>query len=348
MRQNGRSLKTPSGEISFPAYVPVTTFGDKYPLDDLVRPYLPRLAPAVMVSFHYARQMKEGQRPRIPLMVDSGGFASLFENASVVEENELGVLVRTTETETERLHPLDVLELQERIADIAFTLDFPIPPGMDLEEARRRQRLTIANALWALQNRRRAAMPLYACIQAWDVESARACAERFAREPFDGLALGGMVPRARDPELVLATVRAVRDAAPAKPLHVFGLGSPGIVERLFDAGVDSVDSSSYVKLAADGKIWGKSDFVLSDAAPLDRLHIALCNLAIATGRALPLSAVNVLFGTRNLKISEEVAPWPAPTAGARSASASSVRMPHRDFADLSSTAPGFATWTTIC
>ena len=74
-------LNTAHGQIRLPAYVPVTTFGEKYPLDDLVRPYLPRLAPAAMVSFHYARQMKE--RPSLPLLIDSGGFASLFQNAKV-------------------------------------------------------------------------------------------------------------------------------------------------------------------------------------------------------------------------------------------------------------------------
>jgi len=76
-----RQLKTAHGTIRLPAFVPVTTFGKKYPLDDLVRPYLPRLASAAMVSFHYARQMKE--RPSLPLFIDSGGFASLFENATV-------------------------------------------------------------------------------------------------------------------------------------------------------------------------------------------------------------------------------------------------------------------------
>src|SRR5580698_4444822 len=47
-------LKTPSGLIPLPSYIPVTTFGKKYPLDNLIRPYLPRLAKAVMVSWHYA------------------------------------------------------------------------------------------------------------------------------------------------------------------------------------------------------------------------------------------------------------------------------------------------------
>lgn len=79
---NTKSLTTPSGTIRFPAYVPVTTFGGKYPLDALIQPYLPRLAQVVMVSHHYALQMKE--RPRLPLMIDSGGFAALFEGIRAV------------------------------------------------------------------------------------------------------------------------------------------------------------------------------------------------------------------------------------------------------------------------
>src|SRR5579884_2624444 len=101
-------LNTAHGPIRLPAYVPVTTFGERYPLDDLVRPYLPRLAPAVMVSFHYAQQMKE--RPSCPLLIDSGGFASLFQNAKVNTVGGLGVLASVTDDKTETLHPRDVLE----------------------------------------------------------------------------------------------------------------------------------------------------------------------------------------------------------------------------------------------
>jgi helicase len=66
-----------------------------------------------------------------------------------------------------------VLDLQERIADVAFTLDFPIPPGMDAKEAAKRQKLTIANAHWAIENRRRTDLRLYGVVQAWDAESAK-------------------------------------------------------------------------------------------------------------------------------------------------------------------------------
>src|SRR5579871_4675249 len=132
-------LQTAHGTIRLPAYIPVTTFGTKYPLDELVRPYLPRLAPAVMVSYHYAKQMTE--HPGLPLLIDSGGFASLFEKSTVQQVGALGVLEIATEVRSEKLHPREVLEFQERHADVAFTLDFPIPLSIDRKEAKRRNAL---------------------------------------------------------------------------------------------------------------------------------------------------------------------------------------------------------------
>lgn len=276
---NTKSLTTPSGVIRFPAYAPVTTFGGKYPLDSLIQPYLPRLTQVVMVSHYYALQMKE--RPRLPLMIDSGGFAALFEGNRILTEKGLGVLEINLGESPERLTPWEVLEFQEQRADIAFTLDFPIPPNLELKEARKRQKLTIANALWAIRNRRREEMNLFACIQGWNVGSIAACAHAYADQGFDGVALGGMVPRARDRAYVLECVRAVRSEIPDLPLHVFGLGHPDFLAELYAAGVDSVDSSSYVKAAADGSHW-QSATKLPDASTPDRLRIAISNLAYAS------------------------------------------------------------------
>jgi hypothetical protein len=63
-----------------------------------------------------------------------------------------------------------------------------------------------------------------------------------------------------------------------------------LVSRLFEIGVDSVDSSSYVKLAADGRLWEDPDFQLPDPTPTDRLQFALRNLAAATRSRVTLSA----------------------------------------------------------
>ena len=202
----------------------------------------------------------------------------------------------------ESINPRDVLQLQERIADVAFTLDFPVPPGMESREARRRLDLTIANAHWALDNRRRRDLPLFACVQAWDVPSARECARAYADASFDGIAIGGLVPRAHDLSKVLSIVEAVREEIGDRPLHVFGLGKPETAQALYGAGVDSVDSSSYVQLAADGRLWSAPGYKIDDPSTTDRLHLALCNLATATGRALPLSASPLAFTTQALAL----------------------------------------------
>jgi hypothetical protein len=293
-------LQTRAGIIPFPAYIPVTTFGDRYPLDQLVRPYLSRLASAVMVSLHYARPLAENpeQRPRLPVLVDSGGFASLFDDARISEENGLGVLERIGEEQTERLHPCDVLEFQEQHADVAFTLDFPIPPKLAESEGARRLELTVANAHWALANRRRRDLALYASVQGWDVESYRRCAAAFAGTGFDGIAIGGLIPRAKDRDLLFGIVDAVRAVVPGLPLHVFGIGQPNLVAELFEHGVQSVDSSAYVQLAAQGRAWGATGSGLLHASPSERLHLALHNLATACKSSLPLSARGVAFNTK--------------------------------------------------
>lgn len=295
-----RLLKTRAGNVVFPAYLPVTTFGQKYPLDSLVRPYLPRLAAGVMVSHYYARQMEEQDRPRLPVFVDSGGFVSLFTGAAVTEEDGLGVVTVSKEDgENDVLHPYQVLDYQEQVADVAFTLDFPIPPGMDEAESRKRHRLTIANALWAIRNKRRRDLPLYACVQGFDPDSYRECAHAYRGMGFDGLAIGGLVPRSGDDQLVEDIVLSVLDEADGLPVHVFGIGKPKTVKTLYELGVDSVDSSSYVKAAADGVIWPSGER-LKDPSPTDRLHLALCNLAFATGTTLPLSAYSPAFTTLHL------------------------------------------------
>ena len=278
------SLKTTKGEIPFPAYIPVTTYGSKYPLDKLIQPYLPRLAPAVMVSHYYAQEMTI--KPRIPLMIDSGGFALLFEGNHIQEKNGLGCLVINKEEETELLTPWDVLDFQEINADVAFTLDFPIPPKTEIKEARLRQKLTIANSIWALENRRKKDMLLFAVIQGWDLESISYCAKQYQDKTFDGVALGGMVPRVRNRELVLECVKTVRKILPNLPLHIFGMGNPDFLPELYMAGVSSTDSSSYVKAAADRKSW-----ILGHKVPCllntDRLKLAVQNLAYLNQIILP-------------------------------------------------------------
>ncbi len=186
-----RILITRKGPLHFPAFVPVTTFGEKYPLDDLIRPYLQRLSPAVMVSAYFLRDARDAPDLSVPLFVDSGGFASVFMNATVTRTRAgLGVI----DFQGRRISPLEVLELQERVADVAFTLDLLIPPSLPARDARRHHALTRANALWALNNRRRTDLPLYGVVQGWNAQAAAELAQEYREAGFEGIAIGGLVP----------------------------------------------------------------------------------------------------------------------------------------------------------
>ncbi len=243
-----REFRTKHGTITFPTFMPVTTFGDKYPLDKLVQPYLKRTSQCLMVSHYYAQQMKK--RPNMPIFIDSGGFAGLFEGSEIVEYDDYAC-IKTKEGE--EINPLDVLHFQIQNADIGATLDFIIPPGLDEAECIRRQNLTIRNALYAQKHNIAGELILYASLQCWDEASARRCAKIYADAGFIGIAIGGLVPRAKDLEYMKNTVRAVREEAPNCAIHVFGIGNTSVISKLIDAGADSFDSSSYVRNAVESR-----------------------------------------------------------------------------------------------
>jgi helicase len=293
-------LVTRRGNLELPTFFPVTTFGNKYPLDRLIRPYLPRLCQGVLVSHHYASHLDENpnDHPGVPLFIDSGGFALLFDGSSMSKHN--GTFGITT-TGGDRITPDQVLERQMRHAEIGATLDFPIPPGCESKKERdRRFKATLTNAEWALRNNRRTDLCLYASLQCWDVDSAREAARVYAQmrhhnRTFAGIAIGGMVPRLRDSEYVRSIIEAVR-AEWSGPIHVFGVGSPVMVRNCLIWGAHSTDSSSYVKYAADGRSLNPRMPKVPDAqlTPLGRMQLALRNLAYLLDPLndhLPLSAI---------------------------------------------------------
>jgi tRNA-guanine family transglycosylase len=270
-----RILRTAKGAIALPTFFPVTTFGRSFEVDELVRPHLDRFCPAVLASLHYARSLKSTWRR--PLFIDSGGFASLMEAACI---NDLDGCFGIETAEGSLIHPSEVLSVQEALADIGATLDFIIPPSMQARQARECQDLTVCNALWALRRRTRTDLLLFASVQAWDAPSARYIIQKLAPHPFDGFALGGMIPRLSNPDLIVEIIDTIRKVESERPLHVFGIGSPKIVRRLFDAGADSSDSSTYIRQAISGRYLdpGSSTYrpVSEIACPRDCCPCAVC------------------------------------------------------------------------
>jgi tRNA-guanine family transglycosylase len=273
---SSKALQVQGSVIRFPTFFPVTTFGGRYPLDTITRPYLREIFPAVMVSHFYALPMRE--RWPQPTFVDSGGFASLFKGSTIADLGDRWGIRTETGTITD---PANVLELQRERADLGATLDFLIPPDMDEDEAIRRQDLTVRNALWALQRwRDDGSFRLFASLQAWDAPSATRIVDQLAENPFAGFALGGMVPRVRTPRVLFEIVAAIRRIDPGRPLHVFGIGNPSLVKALFEHGVDSTDSSSYLKYAASRKYLdpttGDYEEVAEIGNPGDRCDCRIC------------------------------------------------------------------------
>ena len=232
-----------SGELRLPPFLPVTTFGGKFPIDEILRPYLSKFSSAIMVSHHYAQKMKEASAPIT--FIDSGGFASLFQGSSV-EMIEDRYCIRTSKGTL--LDPADVLSFQSQHAQFGATVDFIIPPDLPEDEAMNRQGMTLHNAIWTIDHLKDD-LNLYASIQAWDRSSAERITDQLATYPFRGFALGGMVPRISKPKSIFEIVSGIRRVDSERPLHVFGIGTPKLIKALLEHGVDSVDSSSYVRSA---------------------------------------------------------------------------------------------------
>lgn len=278
---------------TFPrGFLPVTTFGGDYPLDRLIQPFLPRFAPAVMVSYHFARNMPEGFP--LPAFIDSGGFSALLPGATVRETAEgLGVIEREDQEPTETIHPDDVHALQSRLAHWGCPLDFPIPPAItDPDERARRLRLTLANARYALTLPCPERLTLFGVVVGWDAPSYAQCARELQVMGYRHLAIGGLVPRLGDLELVERIVRAVRALqAETDGLHLFGLGHPDRVAQAMAWGASSTDSSSYVQHSARGRCWEGE--MPDDPSPLERAHAALRNLQAVTLAISAAEAVSV-------------------------------------------------------
>lgn len=271
-------------------FLPVTTFGPTYPLDRLIQPFLGRHASAVMVSYHYAKDMPA--HFRLAAFIDSGGFAALLPGSRVIETIEgLGAIERVSEdcADVEIVHPDAVHALQVAKATYGCPLDFPVPPSMDdAAERVRRLRLTLANARHALDLPRPERLTLFGPVQGWDVASYVACARELQAMGYRHLAIGGLVPRLGDLDLVERIVRAVRAMqSEADALHLFGLGHPDNLVRAFTWGATSTDSSSYVQYAARGQCWAGE--MPTGPSPLERSQAALRNLE-ACVRAVPATA----------------------------------------------------------
>lgn len=259
------------------AFLPVLTF--RYSLDQALLPLLPHIAQAALLSLPELREYDPQRHrfPELPLMVDSGGYAALSPHSRVIESGGLGVLIRPG---GHRFTPADVHAAQQQYATWGCTLDFPSPDALGEAERQRRHALSLANARWAFSQPRD--FQLFACLQ-----PGQDVAPLLELSP-DGIALGGLVPFARDAAFLAEQVRAVRAQIGELPLHVFGIGNPQGVRAVMRAGASSVDSSGPQRAAVEGKSY--AGHRLNHPSATERLMLAALNLSLsaqAAGGELP-------------------------------------------------------------
>ncbi|MBU1533936.1 hypothetical protein KKF84_01380 [Myxococcota bacterium] len=291
-------------------FIPVIT--GRQGIDEMVRAYLHLLSPWALISYPHAISVDIQPGP-LDLLIDSGSYGFIKYGGHVTDNGDQISLTTTGPLGEIRITTCDLLNFQEQHARGGFTLDIPPLEGVVSQEEA--LHLSLTNGLWALKNRRRRDFLLYGALPAVEDTTALChCATVLAANGVDGIAIGNLVPKRRDQDFIIRTVNALREAVPTHPLHAFGVGQPDRIRILFDLGVSSVDSSSYVRAAMDGKTLtmtsaggGPCEPVKIDGpSPAEVLTLALNNLCLLRQKTLPPRYT--CFGLRRPDRSDSTSP----------------------------------------
>ncbi|PKN46479.1 MAG: hypothetical protein CVU59_05975 [Deltaproteobacteria bacterium HGW-Deltaproteobacteria-17] len=285
--------------LRLPGFVPAVT--GTGPLDRMIWPHLPRVAPlGVLVSAPSFFLVNHEPMPLPPRLWIDGGSFGVFAHGGSWRPNPAGtgdlLLVYGDETVVVTCEVL--LAIQRRHAAVAFTLDIPVPAGCAPEEARRRLRASVGNARYAAMHRGGGFLLYGSLPMVDDVEATMAAMDDLLSLPIDGIALGGVAGRRDAWGHSLDVVRRIRARLGRLPLHVFGVGAFDRVRQIQEAGADTVDSSAPLRAALDGRLTGSPGLGLEDPSPIERMHLALTNIARLSCAPLGLDATAFLLGGR--------------------------------------------------
>jgi tRNA-guanine family transglycosylase len=294
----GQSVDTSVLHVSIPEYrsLPVLTS-----LGCAIR------RPSLLQS-RFGPNLKSTLRVEGPLMLDSGGYAMMKNNAKSWTAKRVSAVYERVD------------------ADIVVALD--IPPSLEDEPKVRGQkhRRTLRNLAVLAPKFGSRLMPVVHGRTPNEVERSCEGIRREVPKPV-WIGVGGLVPllhrtgfnrtdSANSPQSVIAsTIHIVRSYFPAALLHVFGVGSIQTMLALFGLGAQSADSIGWRQAAGFGSIYipGKSQRLLSwkmeskRPRPLiseaDRYLLAKCECPVC--RTIPqlqqrLRRLNTGFEPRSL------------------------------------------------
>jgi len=240
------TIETPHGTMSTPTLFPVRNVGKRS--SDNTPEYtgsIPDFSTA-MVNARAIRQ-RESQWERL----ESG--ATLREEMGLNDETVIfadsgGFDFQSTDPDTT---PERTLETQRLIqADIYGTIDLPLSRENRATENQRRIQESINQALMTSDFHDSDGL-LFGSVHGYDSKTIRNSIRHLEKNgTFDGYALGSLVPIRTDYKKVTKLILAARTVT-NKHLHVYGLGGLVYVPLLLYLGVDSFDSTSFIRSAGN-------------------------------------------------------------------------------------------------
>ncbi|WP_435319006.1 tRNA-guanine transglycosylase [Haloarchaeobius sp. TZWSO28] len=241
-----RTLDTPRGGLQTPTLFPVRNIG-KRSTDNT--PSYTDTIPDLQTAMVNARAIRQ-RDPQWERLKDG---ATLREEMDVSEDTIIfadsgGWDFSSSEVDTT---PERTLETQAEIdADIYGTVDVPITRDERRSENQDRIQRSTQYALEASDAYDGDAL-LFASVHGHDPQTVANTLQYLeSKGDFDGYALGSMVPIRTDYRKVTSLVLAARRATD-KHLHVYGLGGIVYQPLLLYLGVDSFDSSAFIRSAGN-------------------------------------------------------------------------------------------------
>jgi len=283
-------IKTPHGEITTPAFMPVGTQGT---VKSLVPEMIEDQGVEILLSNTYHLYLRPGYEVirdlgglhtfmnwKHPILTDSGGF-QIFSLEDLRQISDDGVTFKShIDGSRHFMSPEICIEIQEALgADIIMCLDECIPYPSDYDYARRSLDLT---SQWARRcrvahkNRNQA---LFGIVQGGVYKDLRQkAAEEITAIGFEGYALGGL--SVGEPKEMMREITA--SATPLlphdKPRYLMGVGTPEDIIASVACGIDMFDCVMPTRNARNGmlftnagKIAIKNARYRDDSSPLDSM-----------------------------------------------------------------------------
>lgn len=257
-------LKTKSGIISTPCFMPVATKGAVKTLSSrevrdlgyeiiLANVYHLIERPGIdlieALNGLHSFMMWEGA-----ILTDSGGY-QVHSLSKLIKISEKGIKFKSLVDGRERLFsPELVMESQKRLSsDISMVLDVCLPYGVSEREAREAYELTLR---WAKRSRTvemDEGQKVFGIVQGNFFESHRRdSALRTVEIGFDGYAVGGLSV-GEPKELMWEMTGIVVEQLPEEsPRYLMGVGSPEELLKGISSGIDMFDSALPTRIARGG------------------------------------------------------------------------------------------------